>query len=208
MPQPTQLGAAAAGYEAQTRVQGNARITSYTHIGLDPNACDGMTCRVASTEEEMICSDRLEVGVDAELRTLDGAVTAEVKGYGLYGRAGFPFFEVPAGSMFANLRDVSGTLQLFPLQGYPVEHGRLLVDLFFGAERTRGSMTPYLRLGGVGRGVADAFPDSYTESVAVGSRAYSPLFGNWHGPSLNCDSGATTDTATTPCPPTVPEDQP
>ena len=138
----------------------------------------------------MVCSDRLEVGIDAELRTLDEAVSALVTGYGLYGRAGFPFSEVPAGSVFANLRDVSGALRLFPFEDYAIERGLLMVDLFFGADRTTGNMSPVMWLG-----------------VDSGVPAYSPLFGNWLGASLNCDSGGTKDTAVTPCPAAAPDDQ-
>ena len=147
-PDPSPSGARPpAGYEADTRIQLRASIAGYTHVKLDPSSCVETTCRPADTSDELSCSDRLELAVEAELHTGDGAVSASLAGYVLLGRPGFAFAEVPAGTLFASLRDVTGTLELFaPDDGFPIQRGLLLADVYFGAARTSGAVRASMML--------------------------------------------------------------
>ena len=107
-------------------------------------------------------SDRLELGIDAELRTLDGAIEATASGYVLQGRPGFSF-ESPAGSVFADLREVRGTLQLPLPAGTAIARAVLSTDLFFKADRIEGDIHTYIL-------VSDG---------SVSSTLYYPLGGHW-----------------------------
>jgi hypothetical protein len=156
-------GGAASGYEPETRIVANVVITGYRHVALDEAACDGNECLVADGEQPLVCSDRLELDVRAMIHSADGAVAATTNGYILQGRAGFPFAEVPGGSMFANLRDVRGTLEVAPDERTEIVRAVLSVDLRLGPERTEGDLRPHLLLQ-----VGDVqFAD------------YLPLFGSW-----------------------------
>jgi hypothetical protein len=141
----TNRGAAPTGYEKQTRIVGRARRGDWlTHVALDPERCAGTTCRDDQVGE-WTCSDRLELGVEVELRTLDGAVSATASGYVLQGRAGFSF-ESPAGSQRADLRDVTGSLRLFPPKSPPIRLALLMIDLFFEADQIEGDLRAYFQL--------------------------------------------------------------
>ena len=138
-------GGAPKGYEQQTRIEGRARRGDWlTYVGLDPERCAGTTCR-GDDVGQWTCSDRLELGIEVELRTLDGAVSATASGYVLQGREGFSF-ETPAGSQRANLRDVSGSLKLFPPERPAIVLGLLMIDLFFKPDLIEGDLRPYYQL--------------------------------------------------------------
>jgi hypothetical protein len=127
------------GYEVETRIAGDASIDSYTHVSLNPAECDGPNC----TREglgDWVCSDRLDLGVEANLRSLDGAIEAQARGTVFVGREGFPFSEYPAGTVFASLREASGTLQLFPNEHFTIASAALLTDLFFKVDQIEGDI--------------------------------------------------------------------
>jgi hypothetical protein len=155
-------GGPAAGYEPETWIEGKPKILGYTHVGLDPRHCSGTTC-VTEAGDELTCSDRLELDIEVELRTLDGAVSALASGYVLQGREGFPFGDSPAGSQRANLRDVSGTLEVFPDENLVILQALLMIDLYFKADRIEGDLRPSILL--------SQRPGSVAE--------YIPLSGHW-----------------------------
>lgn len=134
------------GYDPDTRIQLRATVVSYTHIELDPSSCTGTVCRDATSGVERPCPDRLELAVTAELRTMDGAINASLTGYVLQGRPGVAFAE-PGGSLLANLRDVTGTLRLFPDKDFGIRSGWLNVDVYPRADHTQGDLRTsiYLR---------------------------------------------------------------
>jgi hypothetical protein len=99
--------------------------------------------------------------VDVELRTLDGAVSATATGYVLQGREGFPFGDRAAGSQRVDLRDVRGSLQLFPPAGMPIQLAALSIDLWFEPDQTEGDLHLYLWL------------------ANSGVSLYEPLHGHW-----------------------------
>jgi hypothetical protein len=139
-------GGAPKGYEPQTRVEGRARRGDWLmYVALDPERCVGPICRDDELMGEWTCADRLELGVEVELRTLDGAVSTTASGYVLHGREASPFAR-PAGSARANLRDVRGSLELFPPASPPLVSALLMIDLFFEPEQIEGDMRPYYRL--------------------------------------------------------------
>ncbi|MEO8179072.1 MAG: hypothetical protein ABI895_09585 [Deltaproteobacteria bacterium] len=159
-PRELRGGGPATGYELETRIRGTVTIRSYAYVGLDPEACIGTRCQINTDEHE--CFDRLELGLDAQFRTLDGALEASATGYGLQGRSGNSF-ESPAGSLFTSLRDVHGTLQLFPDKGKSIRRAVLIANMYFKEERTEGELSAYLELA--------------NDSVSV--TTYIPLFGQW-----------------------------
>lgn len=149
------------GYQPETRIEGRARRGDWlTYVALDVERCPGNLCYDADYGE-WECSDRLELGVVADLRTLDGAVNATVSGYVLQGRPGMSF-ETPAGSQFANLRDVTGSLELSP-PGSRTVLALLVVDLFFNPEGIAGDMRTYF---------------SFANADGT-SGEYAPLSGHW-----------------------------
>jgi hypothetical protein len=138
-------GGPAAGYEARTRIEGRARRGDWlTYVGLDPSRCQDTVCNDDDVGE-WTCADSLELGVEVELRTVDGAVSATASGYVLQGRPGFPF-ERPAGSQRADLRDVTGSLRLFPPASPPIRYALLMIDLLFEADQIEGDLRPYFYL--------------------------------------------------------------
>jgi hypothetical protein len=112
--------------------------------------------------QELECPDRLELGIEAELRTLDGAVEARALGYAFQGRPGFRF-ESPAGTVFANLRDVKGSLRLSLPEADDIERAVLGTDLFYRPDRIEGDMHTYILL----------------RQGPVTAALYSPLQGHW-----------------------------
>jgi hypothetical protein len=166
-----EFGGPATGYEPETRIRGHVTIHSYSYVSLNPEACSGRRCIISqlvdpalpsTLEEEYDCSeDRLELGIDAEYSTSDGAVAAIATGYVLQGRPGEPF-ESPAGTVFTNLRDVDGTLRVFPGEG-TIVRGQLIANLMFREERTEGELLPWIDLA-TGHG---------------GGATYLPLIGKW-----------------------------
>jgi hypothetical protein len=174
-------GVRARGYERETRLQMNPRVLGYTHIELDPLSCDGTICREAGALDEYSCSDRLELDVEAEVQTADGAIGAMMQGYALYGREGFAFYELPAGTLFANLRDVTGTLELSePRQ--PIQSAQLIVNFYLDAAQTSGEISTYLMLR-TGEG---------------GGREIQPLFGVWPEPPASAGDGRVSTEAPEP----------
>lgn len=157
------LGGPPTGYEQETRIEAKPRLGDWiTYFSLDPERCTGTSC---SDDDygDWTCSDRLELGIDVELRTLDGAVNAQASGYVLQGREGFPFGDRAAGSQQANLRDVRGSLQLSPPAGSALERAVLSIDLFFEPEQTEGDLHLYL----------------WFREDAVRRSLYEPLHGHW-----------------------------
>jgi hypothetical protein len=160
-------GVRARGYQRETRVQMSPRVLGYTHIELDASSCAGTTCREPGAPDEYSCSDRLELDVEAEVQTADGAIAAMMRGYALYGREGFPFYELPAGTLFANLRDVTGTLELSePRQ--PIQSAQLIVGFFLDADQTSGELSTRLML----------------RTGGGGGHEILPLFGVWPEPPI------------------------
>lgn len=161
-------GGPAAGYQPETWIEGTTRLSGrITYVALDPARCDGTAC--ADPEYgELTCSDRLDLGIEGEFRTLDGAVSAYLAGYLLYGRSGSDWYETPASSLRANLRDVHGTLRVFPDPNLTITEALLRMDLFFTNDRTDGDLRPSLIL-----------RDSPTTAVS-----YLPLSGHWPGTPL------------------------
>lgn len=135
----THDGGEARGYDRVTRIQMNARVRGFTHIGIDPELCGGTTCRQPGGGDEYTCSERLELDVEAHVQTADGAITAAMRGYVLYGREGSRFHEMPGGTLRANLSDVDGSLELRePSQ--PLRLAELMVDFYVRGDRTHGDI--------------------------------------------------------------------
>jgi hypothetical protein len=168
-------GASTRGYQRETRIQMSARVLGYTRIELDAQSCTGTTCRQPGAPDEYHCSDRLELDVEAEVQTSDGAIAAMMRGYALYGREGFSFHAVPAGTLFANLRDVTGTLELpEPIQ--PIDSAQLIVNFYLGPDQTSGEISPYLVL----------------RSAGYARHQIHLLFGFWPEPPAPSDDGMAT----------------
>src|SRR5690606_7986544 len=62
----------------------------------------------------------------------------------LLGRPGFSFYEVPAGTLRAPLRDVTGTLTLAVAPGSTLRWAALFEELYFGPDHTDGDRRPVL----------------------------------------------------------------
>jgi hypothetical protein len=165
-PEDSRAGGPASGYHPETWIEGTAKLSGwYTYVGLDPARCEGNAC--ADTEVgEWTCSDRLELGIEAQCRTLDGAVNAFASGYVLLGRPGASWGETPGSSLRANLRDVHGSLRVLPDQSLAIVEALLMMDLSFKVDHTEGDVRPVL-----------ALRDSPATVVH-----YLPLSGHWPGP--------------------------
>jgi hypothetical protein len=137
MPGGPTYSALSAPIPPPTRVQGRARILSYFHVSLDPESCDGTSCSFGG--EPLECSDRLELRIEVELRTLDGIVDATALGYTFQGRAGFSF-ELPAGTVFRGLPDIDRTRPLSWLEFTRLGNSDESADLFFNDERIEGDI--------------------------------------------------------------------
>jgi hypothetical protein len=165
-PEDSRAGGPASGYQPETWIEGTAKLSGwYAYVGLDPARCEGTECADAEVGE-WTCSDRLELGIEAQFRTLDGAVNAFASGYVLLGRPGASWGETPGSSLRANLRDVNGSLRVFPDQKLPILEALLMLDLYFKADRTEGDLRPFLVL-----------RDSPATVVH-----YLPISGHWPGP--------------------------
>jgi hypothetical protein len=90
-------------------------------------------------------------------------VSAVATGYVLQGREDFAFGDDPAGSQRANLRDVHGTLELFPPASPPIKQASLMIDLIFKAEQIEGDLRLHFLL---------------SDQPSTGTE-YIPLFGHW-----------------------------
>jgi hypothetical protein len=181
-PMATETGQPAAGYTAATRVQIAAHATSYAAVRLDPEVCDGTTCTPRDggvAEEQNPCSDYVSVGVDLQVKTLDGAVDAAASGtVFLFHRAfeEFPDNESaqPVGQARADLRDVAGSLQLLPALPTPYV-GRLEIQFELLANATHGWLWPIVTtLNGAHDSASDGV-DYLPPSIAE----YRPLQGTW-----------------------------
>jgi hypothetical protein len=159
----TNTGGPAAGYQAETWIDGNLRLSGkYEYFALDPQRCEGNTC-FAATTSEVTCSDRLTLGIEGKVRTRDGAVSASVSGYLLQGRAGFPFGEIPAGTLRADLHDVVGTLEVSPPTDMTIVEALFMIDIYLKETQTEGGLRPHLLL---------------SKSSGTGAD-YIPLHGEW-----------------------------
>jgi len=117
-------GGPATGFATDTRISAKLSSTGvFHHVRVDPALCDGTTCRRDEHEvPQGSCDDRLELGVRAELRTLDGALQAATEGVAVRSREGSasaqqassrePYFTTRAA-----LSEVTGTLRLAPRPG-------------------------------------------------------------------------------------------
>jgi hypothetical protein len=137
MPGGATYSALSAPSPLPTRIQGRARILSYFHVNLDPESCDGTSCSFGG--EPLECSDRLELRIEVELRTLDGIVDATAVGYTFQGRAGFSF-ELPAGTVFGGLPDIDRARPLSWLEFTRLGNANESADLFFNDERIEGDI--------------------------------------------------------------------
>lgn len=137
----------ASGFDRETRVQASVAITSHSYVAIDPEICDGFTCLIEGFEEELECPDRLELGIEVALRTLDGAIETTAVGYALWGRPSYSFGEdgealaggSPAGSVFASPRDVRGTLRVS--SEARLRNAVLITSLYFEPESTEGEIS-------------------------------------------------------------------
>jgi hypothetical protein len=126
-PRETESGEPAQGYESPTRVTGRAEIISHAHWRPDPAYCDGTTCtREDVTVAQNTCADFLRLGLRVEIATLDGALHASADGEAVQWNTNGPSVGAspyPIGHAYANLYDVTGSLELFPppeaLEGDP-----------------------------------------------------------------------------------------
>jgi hypothetical protein len=137
MPSSTTYSALSAPSPLPTRVQGRATILSYFYVSLDPESCEGTSCQFESGSLE--CSDRLELRIEAQLRTLDGIVDATALGYAFQGRPGFSF-ESPAGTVFTGLPDIPDTRPLSWLEFTQLGDAGESTSLYFNDERTEGDV--------------------------------------------------------------------
>lgn len=155
-------GAPPSGYRAATRIEGRARFAGwYVHVRLDAARCDGTSCFDPEVGE-LSCSDRLELGIEGDFRTLDDAVSVKAAGYLLQGRPGLSF-EDPASTLRSNLRDVTGTLELCPDESLKIIQGELFIDLRLLRDVTEGEIRPVLLL----------------HRPPATSTIYGPLVGTW-----------------------------
>lgn len=177
----TSVGGSASGYQSETWIQGKLKLSGwYEHVELDPERCAANTCSDAATGE-VTCSDRLELGIEGEFRTRDGAVSALLSGYVLQGRAGFPFGDVAAGSLRADLHDVNGVLEIAPPSDMTLVEALLMTDVYFEANQTEGSLRPYMLL---------------TETAGSAAE-YVPLSGYW--PDMRAQPVTQLDASAAPC---------
>jgi hypothetical protein len=194
--QDTEGGEPATGYEEETRVQASVVVTSYVHVRPDPEFCDGTLCNREGVVDlqQAICAQRLHMMIDVEIKTLDGAIDAMASGEAVQWRAAEQYEQLsdgPAqelqgesaarelhGHVYANLRDVTGTLGLFPDEGEPrlaqysggtpaPYPGVLTVQLDFVDGATQGFIWPQISL---------AVVDEHGDDMTV---HYRPLQGRW-----------------------------
>jgi hypothetical protein len=78
----TRGGGPASGYQPSTRVTANfSSRRTYKHVRPDPQYCDGTTCNFpGDTVPQASCARRLEVDVEATVKTADKAVEATLRG--------------------------------------------------------------------------------------------------------------------------------
>jgi hypothetical protein len=142
----------ASGFDRQTRVQATVTVTSYSYVAIDPEACDGFDCPVIRVgnevvAEDLVCPDRLRLGIEVALRTLDGAIETTAVGYALWSRPGFSFGQdgealagsPPAGSAFASPRDVRGSFRVSPESS--LHDAVLITSLYFKPDSTEGEIS-------------------------------------------------------------------
>jgi hypothetical protein len=120
-----------------TRVQGRTRIRSLFYARLDPESCDGTSCRFGPVSLE--CPDRLDLRLEVELRTLDGIIDATAIGYAFQGRPGSSF-ELPAGTVFIGLPDIPDTRPLSWLEFIELGDTNENASLRFNDERIDGDV--------------------------------------------------------------------
>ncbi|MDH5675516.1 MAG: hypothetical protein OEZ06_25565 [Myxococcales bacterium] len=157
LPQATEAGEPAEGYEPETEVRASITVRSYVHEYPDPDLCDGTTCRGDEGSGEIIevqqadCYSLLFVGADVTLETLDGALSAQslddpdVVGTDsiallLLGPEGLVNHDPPGGTVNFDLADVTGSLRIFPHVPEPYV-GVLYADFIFAEPQTRGFLS-------------------------------------------------------------------
>lgn len=183
----TEGGVPATGYEQETRVEGSVTVTSYSHGRPDPEFCNGTTCSREGTVDidQATCPDRLLLAIEVDLHTLDGAIQGTVSGEAVQWRQGAQYEPMIGdaaqellGHAYGNLRDVKGTLKLFPDEGmpWPAQHpntpysGVLVAQLDFTSDETHGFVWPEIWLG-----IVDERDNDRVDEVVV----YRPLEGKW-----------------------------
>ena len=144
----TEGGGPASGFEQETRVRITPRITSFTHVRIDPERCDGTICRSEEVDPVVRaeCRHRLEMGFEMQLHTEDGALSLRTNGIAVQWAGGLEEADVlddPIGHVDADLRSVTGDLRLTPDLPEPYV-GTLVVVLMFRANETEGSLWPEL----------------------------------------------------------------
>lgn len=137
----TEGGGPASGFSEPAQLQVKFMPTTYTFVRPSPDYCDGTTCRrqVDGDSEPLViseasCSKRLEIALEAEIDTSDGAVHAQAKGTVIQWKVGLGGEGTEPGTLLigqvtADLRDVSGRLRLTPDAGGEHYQGRLALDL-------------------------------------------------------------------------------
>jgi hypothetical protein len=167
----TKSGGPASGFDPETRVRVTPRVTSFTHVRIDPERCDGTTCRSeeVDTVVQAECRHRLEMGFEIQLHTEDGALSLHANGIAVQWAGGLESdaHEDPIGVAYADLRSVTGDLRLTPDLPEPYV-GRLIVELLFRPNETEGALWPKL----VHRQVDE-------NGITTRHEEYSPLKAEW-----------------------------
>jgi hypothetical protein len=123
-------------------------------VGPDPAVCDGTICQLpdGETERQDQCTRRLDVDVEAEIETLDGAVRAGLKGtvsmmHPEYsGPGASEVWRDPYFNLRTDLSAVTGTLRLAPKPGGVRYVGLLLATGFMHSDQTSGEISPVVRI--------------------------------------------------------------
>ncbi|MEY2937312.1 MAG: hypothetical protein RL033_8061, partial [Pseudomonadota bacterium] len=136
----------ARGYEIETWIEGEVTSGSYRLVELDPTLCVGNDCDFDGNEWR--CSDRLELGIEVGLRTLDGAIEMHASGTALSARRGFAYGDSPDGTVFASLSDATGSLDLLPDPKLAILSADVVTYLRFEPDQTEGVLRPGITLTG------------------------------------------------------------
>jgi len=184
-------GGPASGFDPQTRVHLALSVDALSYRELDLELCTNEDCRIAAEEGQ--CEERLIwVSASGELQTEDGAIAVELASqYVQILRPGDDDVSVAAQ---ANLRDVTGSLQLDPSFPEP-QIGLLNLSLDFDDEAT-------FQYGVIGidiwRDLEQLREDDsgldYVELRALCAH-YQPLQGRWGSPPPIPTTTAPTTTA-------------
>lgn len=130
----------ASGYELETTIEGDVTVGSYHHVALDPALCAGQDCDLDGSPTR--CSDRVELDIEVDLYTLDGAIQTHASGSALSARSGFAYGEYPGGIVFASLSEANGSLDLLPDPTLPIVTADVVSYLRFKVDQTEGDLRP------------------------------------------------------------------